>query len=138
MEWQMPADELERQLLSFPPATESDPLNVIDTQIPARFVADWAAILQDTSPETREIVRDLVWQNEQELWQRYQDYLLADPDLAVLMRSSETLQDFATRFIGWVKRIVDPYATVGDVFFAEQQEIGEVLARIGFPPHALS
>lgn len=106
--------------------------------MPDRFVEDWRTLVSQTAPATRQIISDIVIQHEHDLRQRYGSYLLADPELAELMHAEDIRHEFSGRFVEWVKRLVDPNATAGDRFFTEQRQIGELLARIGFPPHALA
>lgn len=106
--------------------------------MPDRFVEDWRTLVSQTASPTRQIISDIVIRHEHDLRQRYKDYLAADPELAELMHSEDVRHEFSGRFVEWVKRLVDPNATAGDLFFTEQHRIGELLARIGFPPHALA
>ncbi len=116
----------------------TDFLSRESTVMPERIAREWNSLVERTSTETHEIVYAIVHEHEEELRQRYRAYLEGDPDLASLIGEGANLAAFTTRFLEWMKKLVDPRATSGQIFFSEQDSIGEAMARIGFPPHAVS
>lgn len=106
--------------------------------MPERIAREWNSLVEQTSTETHQIVYSIVHDYEDELKQRYRAYLESDPDLASLIGESANLATFTSRFLEWMKKLVDPSATSGEIFFSEQDSLGETMARIGFPPHAVS
>ncbi|SCB47740.1 GGDEF domain-containing protein [Rhizobium multihospitium] len=106
--------------------------------MPERIAREWNSLVQQTSTETHHIVCAIVRDNEDELRQRYRAYLEDDSDLASLVGEDTNLTAFTARFLEWIKKLVDPNATSGEIFFSDQDSLGETMARIGFPPHAVS
>ncbi|MGV1793237.1 diguanylate cyclase [Rhizobium lusitanum] len=106
--------------------------------MPERIAREWNSLVEQTSTETHQIVYSIVHDYEDELKQRYRAYLEGDPDLASLIGESTNLTAFTDRFLEWMKKLVDPNATSGEIFFSEQDSLGDTMARIGFPPHAVS
>lgn len=106
--------------------------------MPERIAREWDSLVEQTSAESRNIVYATVHEYEDELQQRYRAYLEGDAELAALVGEDANLVAFTGRFMGWIKKIVDPNATSGEIFFADQNSLGETMARIGFPAHAVS
>ncbi len=106
--------------------------------MPERIAREWKSLVEQTSTETHRIVYSIVHDYEDELKQRYRAYLEGDPDLASLVGEDANVTAFTERFLEWMKKLVDPDATSGEIFFSEQDSLGDMMARIGFPPHAVS
>ncbi|NLS01131.1 GGDEF domain-containing protein [Rhizobium sp. P38BS-XIX] len=106
--------------------------------MPERIAREWNALVEKTSTETRNIVHTIVHTYEDELKQRYRAYLEGDPDLLSLIGEDANLAAFTARFMEWVQQLVNREATSGEIFFSQQDSLGETMARIGFPPHAVS
>ena len=107
-------------------------------QVLGAISQEWQSLVEQTPVETRERVRSVLRHNADDLRQRYHDYLNSDPDLMRLMGTDGNSIEFTHGFMAWVAKLVDVESRSEADFFSEQHTIGESLARIGFPPHAVS
>lgn len=103
-----------------------------------RSIEEWSGLIAKTSAEHRLLIRTIVEDRGEQIRQWYLAYIRADGELGHLIGSDENAQEFSRRFLLWLANLVGGEAEDGDAFFREQHALGDVLARIGFPAHALS
>lgn len=107
-------------------------------QLAERSIDEWNDVIARTSIENRTLVHAIVESRLEDIRQWYLRYIESDGELAHMMGSADNAEEFARRFVLWLRELVDARAGNGESFFREQHGLGDVLARIGFPVHALS
>ena len=103
-----------------------------------RPVDEWAAVLTGTPRATREILRTIYLDNRPELEQRYRAHMAADPSIRGVLSEPGNYDQMLAAFLRWMEDITDPDPTSSDALARRQEELGELLARINYPPHAIS
>ena len=103
-----------------------------------RPVDELTTLLAATPQEYRTVLHAIVTENREQLEQRYRKHLAGDPDILALTAEKGRADEIVKGFMSWITSITDP-ALIDVNVLAQQLELaGEMLARIGFPPHAIS
>jgi len=103
-----------------------------------RPVDELTTLLAATPREQRVLLHAIVLDNREQAERCYRNHLTGDPDILALATDDSRADEMAAGFMNWILNITDPDLIDIDGLARQQQQSGEMLARIGFPPHAIS
>ena len=105
---------------------------------PPRPVDEWTTLFAETPRATRQILRSLFLDNRDELEQRYRAHMHGDPDICAILSKADGFDQMLAMFLRWMDDITDVEFSTSETLARRQEELGEKLARISYPPHAIS
>ena len=100
--------------------------------------AELEALLASASRDSRLALRAFFISQRDELERRYRLHLMSDPDISAVVIGDTATEQTIANFIHWVDSITDPELSRIEALVRRQEEVGEQLARIGYPAHAIS
>ena len=112
--------------------------NAEANQARPRLEQEWQSLIEQTAPRVITLLGDILQRDEPELRQRYLAYLAADNEIRTVIGDDVNRDDYTEMFISGVRQLLQPADASGKVFYARQEEIGLLMARIGLPPYAVS
>lgn len=106
--------------------------------ISQQIAHEWEALVNITPKPLRDAIFDLLIANTGELMVRYKKYMDDDHGIKEVIPSDAERAKFSNLFKAWVTQLFDPKLTDIPNFVESQSAIGEMMARIGYPPHAIA
>lgn len=103
-----------------------------------RIGQEWLSLINKTPAFVKTLVGKILQQNETGLQKHYLNYLEQDPDICHVIHSDRKRLEFSNLCIIWMKDLLELDGSSYHEFIAKQEATGEMMARINYPPYAIS
>jgi len=111
---------------------------VTDHSLFSHIKQEWQQLLDSTSTEIRNHISAVLETNKADLQHQYLAYLRDDPKILEIIPDEARRKEFSDIFINWVSDLLSTNTSNIDAFIGQQKNVGDMMARIGYPPHAVS
>lgn len=83
-------------------------------------------------------MQTVILSNRDQLESHYRHYLESDPQIASVLSTPASREELTGAFMAWLGELMNFNAMSADAFCDRQMRIGSMMARVGYPPHAIS
>lgn len=115
---------------------EHNSYSTASSSFEAIIAEEWATLVELTPPKVIDKVISLVNLHFDELIAKYKLFLESDPSIMEFLQSGELKEQWVLLFSDWVHRLFSMQFNDVTEFVQDQNEMGQKLSRVGYPPHA--
>lgn len=101
-------------------------------------MAEWKDSVAAASADTRGMLCDILSRHRDDLRTRYAHYLATDTEIARIVPDGDARGALTESFMAWISHLLTLNADEAEAFATRQIEVGNMMARIGLPAHAVS
>jgi len=99
---------------------------------------EWNALFEMTPIPIMERVTETAFAHIDELLEKYTEYLETEASLKAFLHTDEIRAKWIGLFDSWVRQLFSMKFVDANHFVEVQNDIGQKLSRIGYPPHAVN